>query len=49
VRFTTPVEFWDVEKVPYVLETGRKAVAAKKEEILSAIHNFDSFNRSASD
>jgi NTE family protein len=43
VRFTTPVEFWDVEKVPYVLETGRKAAEPKKEEILSAIQNFDSF------
>lgn len=40
VRFTSPVEFWDVDKVPYVLETGRKAVEARKNEILSAIENF---------
>jgi NTE family protein len=40
VRFNRPVEFWEVEAVPFVLETGRKAVEAKKEEILSAIRNF---------
>jgi len=40
VRFNRPVEFWDIEAVPFVLETGRKAVEAKKEEILSAIRNF---------
>lgn len=40
VRFNRPVEFWDIEAVPFVLETGRKAVEAKKEEILSAINNF---------
>jgi len=40
VRFTSPVEFWDVDKVPFVMETGRKAVDAKKAEIHSAIENF---------
>ncbi len=40
VRFTRPVEFWDIEAVPYVLETGRQAVEAKKEEIISALENF---------
>lgn len=40
VRFNRSVEFWDIEAVPFVLETGRKAVEAKKEEILSAINNF---------
>ncbi len=40
VRFNRPVEFWEIEAVPFVLETGRKAVEAKKEEILSAIRNF---------
>jgi NTE family protein len=40
VRFTRPVEFWDVEKVPFVLEAGRKAVEAGKGAILSAVENF---------
>jgi NTE family protein len=40
VRFTRPVEFWHLDAIPLVLETGRNAVAAKKAEILSAIHNF---------
>lgn len=40
VRFNRPVEFWDIEAVPFVLEKGRKAVAAKKDEILTAIRNF---------
>ncbi len=44
VRFTIPVEFWDVEKVPLVLEAGGKAAEAKKGEILSAIRNFSSLN-----
>jgi NTE family protein len=40
VRFNHPVEFWDIEAVPFILETGRKSVEAKKEEIVSAINNF---------
>ncbi|MFN0088280.1 MAG: patatin-like phospholipase family protein [Blastocatellia bacterium] len=40
VRFKRPVEFWDIEAVPYVLETGRNAVAARKDEIVAAIANF---------
>lgn len=40
VRFTTPIEFWDVDKVPEVIEAGRIAVEAKGREILSAIENF---------
>lgn len=40
VRFKRAVEFWDIEAVPFVLETGRDAVAARKDEILAAIANF---------
>lgn len=44
VRFHRPIEFWDVEAVPFILETGRNTVAAKKEEILSAINDFPAAN-----
>ncbi len=40
MRFTIPVEFWDVEKIPFVLEEGRNVARAKKDEILSAVRNF---------
>lgn len=40
VRFNRPVEFWEVEAVPYIIEMGRRAVEAKKDEIVSAIENF---------
>jgi NTE family protein len=40
LRFDRPVEFWQLDAIPLVLETGRKAVEAKKAEILSAIDNF---------
>ncbi|QQS49157.1 MAG: patatin-like phospholipase family protein [Acidobacteriota bacterium] len=40
LRFERPVEFWQLDAIPLVLETGRKAVAEKKEQILSAIENY---------
>lgn len=40
VRFNRPVEFWEIEAVPFILETGRNAVEARKFEIFSAIENF---------
>lgn len=40
MRFDVPVEIWDVDKMPYVLEVGRSTVASKREEILAAIRDF---------
>ncbi|MDX2032063.1 MAG: patatin-like phospholipase family protein [Blastocatellia bacterium] len=40
VVFKRAVEFWDLDAIPFVLETGRNAVAARKDEILAAIANF---------
>lgn len=40
MRFDRPVEFWQLDAIPLVLETGRKVVAEKKDQILSAIDNF---------
>jgi NTE family protein len=44
LRFNRPVEFWHLDAIPLVLEMGRKAVEAKKDEILSAINNFSAAN-----
>lgn len=40
LRFDRPVEFWQLDQIPFVLETGRRAVAAQRAEILAALHNF---------
>lgn len=40
LRFNRPVEFWQLDAIPLVMETGRQAVEAKKGEILSALKNF---------
>lgn len=40
LRFDRPVEFWQLDAIPLVLETGRRVVAEKKDHILSAIRNF---------
>ncbi|MFN0088281.1 MAG: patatin-like phospholipase family protein [Blastocatellia bacterium] len=40
LRFDRPVEFWQFDAIPFVLETGRKALAARKSAILSAIEGF---------
>lgn len=40
LRFDRPVEFHQFDAIPLVIETGRKAVAARRDAILSAIENF---------
>lgn len=40
VLFDKYIQVWDVDEVPAILDTGRKAVDRKKEEILSAIREF---------
>ena len=40
VRFDRNIEFWNFAEIPFVFDTGRQAVTAKKEAILSAIANF---------
>jgi len=40
LRFNRAIEFWQLDAIPLVMETGRKAVEAKKAEIISAIGNF---------
>ncbi|HEX4949932.1 MAG TPA: patatin-like phospholipase family protein [Blastocatellia bacterium] len=43
VRFDRNIEFWNFAEIPFVFATGRQAVAAKKEAILSAIANFPAY------
>ncbi len=38
--FDEPVMMWNLEKIPFVLEAGRKAVEAKTEKILAAIKGY---------
>lgn len=40
VRFDRNIEFWNFAEIPFIFDTGRQAVAAQKETILSAIANF---------
>ena len=47
VRFDRNIEFWEFAEIPYILETGRNAVAAKKEAVLSAIANFPAYQQNA--
>ena len=42
MRFDVPVEFWDIDKVPYVLGVGRATMECKREEIIAAIRGFRS-------
>lgn len=43
VRFDRNIEFWNFAEIPFVFDTGRQSVAAKKEAILSAIANFPAY------
>ena len=40
VPFKNPINMWDVHYIPEIIETGRLAVAAHKEDILTAINTF---------
>jgi NTE family protein len=38
--FDRPIEPWDTSEIPAIIETGRRAVAAKRHEILAAVRRF---------
>ena len=40
LSFDRPIEMWNFEAIPLILETGRKVVAARKQAMLAAIHGF---------
>lgn len=40
VPFDNPVGIWDVQHIPEIIETGRIAIDARKDDILSAIKHF---------
>jgi NTE family protein len=40
VFFDKDIQIWDVDKIPLILDTGKKAVDGKKEEILAVIDEF---------
>ncbi|HAS50285.1 MAG TPA: patatin [Gammaproteobacteria bacterium] len=42
VPFKNPINMWDVHHIPEIIETGRLAIAARKDDILTAIHTFSS-------
>ncbi|MBZ4192829.1 MAG: patatin-like phospholipase family protein [Candidatus Contendobacter sp.] len=42
VPFKSPINMWDVHHIPEIIETGRLAIAAYKDDILTAIHTFSS-------
>jgi NTE family protein len=45
VPFKNPINMWDVHHIPEIIETGRLAIAARKDDILTAIHTFSNSNR----
>ena len=45
IIFDEPVLMWNLEKIPFVLETGRKAVEAKTGKILAAIKGYAEASR----
>ncbi|HBC75213.1 MAG: hypothetical protein A2008_00855 [Candidatus Wallbacteria bacterium GWC2_49_35] len=40
MHFDEMINMWDVEKLPDIIETGRKIINKKKDEIMAAIENF---------
>ncbi len=40
VAFENPVSIWDVQHIPEIIETGKIALNARKDDILSAIKHF---------
>lgn len=42
VPFKNPISMWDTHHIPEIIETGRLAIAARKDDILTAIHTFSS-------
>lgn len=42
VPFKNPINMWDVHYIPEIIETGRQAIAARQDDILTAIHTFSS-------
>ncbi len=40
MRFKELIHMWDVEKLPIIIETGKKTIERKKNEIINAIENF---------
>lgn len=42
IPFKNPINMWDVHHIPEIIETGRLAIAAHKDDILTAIHTFSS-------
>lgn len=41
VPFKNPVNIWDAHYIPEIIENGRVAIEARKEDILSAIESYD--------
>jgi NTE family protein len=42
VPFKNPINMWDVHHIPEIIETGRLAIEARKDDILTAVHTFSS-------
>lgn len=40
MHFDEVIHMWDVDKLPVIIQTGKKIIDRKKDEILSAIDNF---------
>jgi NTE family protein len=40
IPFKNPINMWDVQYIPEIIETGRLALAGRKEDILTAIKTF---------
>lgn len=45
VHFDEVINMWDIEKLPVIMETGKRVIDSKKEEILCAINEFKRRNR----
>lgn len=45
VPFKNPINMWDIHHIPEIIETGRLAIDAHKEDILTAVHTFSNRSR----
>lgn len=48
IQFDKAIQLWDMGQMPFILESGRKAIEQRKKDILGAIESFSRLERNAS-
>jgi len=48
IQFDKAIQLWDMGQMPFILESGRKAIGERKKDILVAIESFSKLDRNAS-